>query len=351
MKRDLAIMSLLWLALTVAGEYLATQVDIYPAVMSDKGEEITDAFRLLVVMAVPVFTMVIAVLVVSFIFHRARGEPQEDGPPIQGRGPFPVAWFAVTAALTLTVMIYPGLTSLAKVLDDPAPDLVVKVDGLQWTWSLTYPDLNVTGVRELVLPVDRTVRFEITSRDVLHSFWIPAFLMKIDAVPGRTTVVTLKPTETGSYQEDSTLRLQCAELCGLSHSRMSVPVRVVTQAEFDSWVQENARAPQPTGTPAGPVVEFALVAYNLLFDVTEMNVPAGSTVKLTVDNQDKGVSHNWALYESEEAAKSGEAPIVGTPLEVGPIKQELTFEAPDPGAYFFRCDAHPATMKGTLTVE
>ncbi|HXF50194.1 MAG TPA: cupredoxin domain-containing protein [Dehalococcoidia bacterium] len=107
----------------------------------------------------------------------------------------------------------------------------------------------------------------------------------------------------------------------------------------------------PTPTPAAQVEEITIVAKNILFDLDEIRVKAGSQVKLTVDNQDGGVPHNWALYESESAATAGQAPIVATPLETGPVKQELVFDAPDPGEYFFRCDVHPTTMTGTFIVE
>lgn len=107
----------------------------------------------------------------------------------------------------------------------------------------------------------------------------------------------------------------------------------------------------PTPTPAAQVEEITIVAKNILFDLSEIRVKAGSQVKLTVDNQDGGVPHNWALYESESAATAGQAPIAATPLESGPVVQELVFDAPDPGEYFFRCDVHPTTMTGTLVVE
>jgi plastocyanin len=210
--------------------------------------------------------------------------------------------------------------------------------------------LKVDNAREVVLPVDRTVRFDITSRDVLHSFWIPAFLLKIDAVPGLTTTISLKPTETGTFQEDPTLRLQCSQLCGLSHSRMRMPVRVVTQAEFDEWVKSQA-GPVGGPTPSGPTTNITIVAKNILFDQGALTVPAGSAVALTVDNQDSGIPHNWSLYKSKDAAQAGEAPLAGTKIETGPVKQSVTFAAPAAGTYYFRCDVHPTTMTGTFVVQ
>jgi len=171
--------------------------------------------------------------------HRSAGPPDEDGPPIQGRGTVPVVWIAATASLTLAVMIYPGLLGIPEIFSDEQPDIVVEVQAIQWGWTITYPEYQIETSSELVLPVDRTVRFEITSLDVLHSFWIPAFLMKIDAVPGRTTKFTVTPDETGSFETDPNMRVQCAELCGIRHAKMRIPLRVVDDDEFNVWVAEH----------------------------------------------------------------------------------------------------------------
>jgi cytochrome c oxidase subunit 2 len=356
MKRDLVIVGALWLVLTVVGEALAVLGDIYPVARSDKGEEIEHAFRILVIAAVPVFTMVVAVLLYSVLRHRTAGPPEGDGPALHGRGTVPVAWFAVTTGLTLLLIVYPGLTSLYKVVGyEDNPDLIVEVVGVQWTWLVSYPQYDATAAGELVLPVDRTVRFDITSLDVLHSFWVPAFLMKIDAVPGRTTNISLRPTKTGSFQTDPLLRVQCAELCGLAHAQMRIPVRVVSDQEFEEWVQEHIEAargapPGELGTPSG-AEEVAIVGRDILFDIDEIVVEADTTVVIIFDNQDAAIPHNWALYDTEEAANSGVAPIAGSPIEPGPLVQEIVFEAPEQGSYFFRCDVHPTTMTGELIVE
>ncbi len=349
MRRDLISVGALWLILTVIGELLAVFVDIYPEAKSDKGEEIEQAFRVLVYFAVPVFTLVIAVLAYTVLRHRTTGLPEEDGPPLMGRGSAPVAWLVITAGLTLAVMIYPGLTSIPGIFGDESnPDLVVEVEGVQWTWFVSYPQHDVTGASELVLPVDRSVRFEITSRDVLHSFWVPAFLMKIDAVPGRTTIISLTPTKIGSFQTDPLLRVQCAELCGLAHARMRIPVRVVSESEFNAWVQQQGPV-QPT--PAPDAQQFAIEGLNLKFDIDEIVAEAGRQAIVTFDNLDDSIPHNWALYESEEAADGGAAAIAGSSIEDGPLVQQIVFDTPEPGTYFYKCDVHPTTMTGTFIVR
>ena len=351
MKRDIVVLLLLILALTAVGEYAAATLDFYPAAHSDKGEEIRDAFMILTYMAVPVCAMVIAVLAYTLAVRRGRG-PDDDGQPIQGRGAVPAAWFAVTSGLTLLVMIYPGLTSLGNVVDNPTnPELTVKVEGVQWTWLVSYPDQKVERVSQMVLPVDRQVRFEMSSLDVLHSFWIPAFAMKLDAVPGKTTVVSLTPEQIGSYETDDLLRLQCAELCGLSHSKMMIPVSVVSQDDFEKWVAEKQvkTTPAPTAGPGGspaPTVSLTLTARNLAFDKQSLEAPAGQAFGIEFENADTGTMHNFSIYTDDSATKSlytGQLFSSGTQTESVP--------ALEAGTYFFRCDVHPTTMKGDLVVQ
>jgi cytochrome c oxidase subunit 2 len=234
-----AITFLLWAALTVAGVAAVVLVPFYSVVGSDKGEEISGAFTFLTALAMPVAAMVISVLVYSVLRRGSDALPPEDGPAFDGRGVFPRLWLAATAALTLLIMIYPGLVTLDNVIaKHKDPDLVVEVQARQWTWLMAYPDQGLKNQTEIVIPVDRKVTFNITSVDVVHSFWVPAFLMKVDAIPGHTTTISLVAVEEGDYSEEPLYRLQCAELCGLSHANMRVPVRVVSEAQFADWVKQ-----------------------------------------------------------------------------------------------------------------
>ncbi len=352
MKRDFVILVLLILALTAVGEYAAATFEFYPKAHSDKGEEIRRAFMILTYMAVPVCAMVIGVLAYTLTARRGGG-PDDDGEPIQGRGTVPAAWFAVTSGLTLLVMIYPGLTSLGDVIDNPSnPELTVNVEAVQWTWLVSYPDQKVDRAAQMVLPVDREVRFEINSLDVLHSFWIPAFAMKIDAVPGKTTVVSLRPEQIGSYETDDLLRLQCTELCGLSHSKMAIPVSVVSQDDFEKWVAEKQvkATPAPTGgserTPAPAAEAVALKSQGSKFVQASLEAPAGQAFDIEFENGDTGTMHNFSIYTDDSATKSlytGQFFSSGTQTEHVP--------ALDAGTYYFRCDVHPTTMYGDLTVQ
>ena len=349
MRRHLAVMTLVWVVLTVAG-LIFVQFPFQPVVASDKGEMIDETFKVLLLMSVPVFTFVIAALGYSILVFRHRGEPTEDGAPITGRGPVPLAWFVVTSIMAVGVMVYPGLTELPRVVHlEEQPEVVVKVTGFQWGWNLEYPAEGVKTSTEMVLPVDRTIGFEITATDVIHSVWIPAFRMRIDAVPNLKTYMSFTATEMGDYAEDSGFRLQCSQMCGGDHAKMAIPVRVVDDAAFATWVAENGPTPQPTG-PVEGAQELKVGAANpagtsnYVFTTDTLQAEAGTPIAITFDNADAGVIHNIAV--SKDATVFG-----ATAFEPGPVIQVLNIEALPAGAYVFICQAHPTTMTGTLEVN
>jgi len=117
-------------------------------------------------------------------------------------------------------------------------DQTVNVVGYRWNWGFNYLDEGAYAVGTpnepalLVLPVDEKIRFELTSPDVIHSFWVPAFLFKMDVIPGKTNVFELTPDKVGTYAG------KCAELCGVEHARMLFNVKVVDRAEFDQYIAD-----------------------------------------------------------------------------------------------------------------
>jgi cytochrome c oxidase subunit II len=123
-----------------------------------------------------------------------------------------------------------------------SPDLVVDVTGYQWNWNFNYPANNVSvsgGIQtiedestypEMVLPVDKRVRFNLTAADVNHAFFVPGFLTKRDLIPGVHNSIEVTPNKTGEFVG------HCAEFCGTNHAAMNFKVKVVPQSEFDQWV-------------------------------------------------------------------------------------------------------------------
>lgn len=229
----------LWMVLTAVGLWAATAFDLNPIRASREAEIVDNAFEFLLLLAVPVAAFVLALLFYSIYAFRSRNEPG-DGAGFATNKRFVSSWVVVTASLAVLVIIHPGLTGLAELEAEPEFDLTVEVTAQQWSWTYAYVDSGITieAANELVLPVDQRARFLITSVDVIHSFWIPGFRTKIDAVPGKVTEILATPTEEGTFTEDPNFRVQCAELCGTGHARMSTGVRVVSSAEFTDWLTE-----------------------------------------------------------------------------------------------------------------
>jgi cytochrome c oxidase subunit II len=237
MKRSAIWVGTLWVVLVVVGELLVFGPTFLPAQFAEEAKVVDDAYILLSALAVPVFALVLAVVIYSVFGFRDRGDEFEDGPPIKTNRRVVVTWMIVTSGLAIFVLINPGFVGLADIRGEASADMVIEVEAQRWQWNLTYPNGSVVN-DELVLPVDTRVRFDVTSIDILHSFWIPAFRTKIDAVPGRATQLFVTPTRIGTRDDDTGLRVQCAELCGPGHGIMAIPVRVVTEAEFASWMDE-----------------------------------------------------------------------------------------------------------------
>jgi len=215
---------------SVIGVAICLQIDWFPTQGSTQADAIDTLYDVLMIASVPIFVLVMTVAIYCVIAFRAKPGEKGDGAHIHGNTKLEVIWVTIPFIIVTALAVY-GWIVLDDIEAAQADELVVNVTGEQFAWSFDYPDENVTS-NELVLPVDRPVHFKIHAKDVLHSFWVPAFRMKQDAVPGIETNTRATPTELGSYP------VVCAELCGIGHSTMRQEARVVPEAEFDAWVQE-----------------------------------------------------------------------------------------------------------------
>ena len=240
MKKDLTIAVVLWFLFTVIGIVWATNANIFPIAAAEEAVFLDEAFRLLIVLSMPVFMLVLTFLGYSIIRYRNKGEMVSDGPPIRGNTRLAIVWLVVTTALAVYVVFNPGLKGLKELSANPNADIVIKITGEQWHWDVSYPQYDLTYERatQIALPVDARIKFELASKDVIHSIWIPAFRLKLDAVPGRDTAFYVTPTQIGDTDSDSNIRVQCTELCGTGHARMQMDVRIMEPEEFDMWIAE-----------------------------------------------------------------------------------------------------------------
>lgn len=249
MNRKTPVLALVgvWALLTALGVWLSLSIGLLPSPASLEANIVDAATTLMTALSVPIFMLVIVVQVYAIWRFRSRGEPKEDGTYQPGGKLLPIVWITVTNLLVLFLATY-GAFGLVEVRAahehggiSAGEPLLIQVNASRFFWEFKYPDRNVTTREELVVPVGRTVRFEVRATDVLHSFWIPAFRTKIDAVPGMTTSITVNPTRVGSYADNTNFRVECSELCGGGHSTMVVPVRVLDAAGFDAWLSSQSK--------------------------------------------------------------------------------------------------------------
>jgi cytochrome c oxidase subunit 2 len=180
-----------------------------------------------------IFALVASVIVYAVVTFRARPGDDRDGAPIHGHTGLEVVWTAVPAVLVTAISIVSGIVLVKNGEAGPRP-LRIKVTAQQFAWRFEYRSGVAEGVNvgRLTLPLHRRVELDITSRDVIHSFWVPEFGQKQDAVPGRDNKLVITPTKLGEFP------VVCTELCGLGHSIMRSTVRVLSPKDFADWARE-----------------------------------------------------------------------------------------------------------------
>ncbi|MEJ7741958.1 MAG: cytochrome c oxidase subunit II [Nocardioidaceae bacterium] len=192
-------------------------------------------------------------------FHYRRRHDEEL--PTQVRYNLPIeVLYTIAPIIVVAVLFFYTVekqNAVTEVIDDPDHDVLVT--GQQWSWTFTYRDEEALGgdtdvyelgtpatIPELWLVEDQSVTFELNSPDVIHSFWVPAFLYKLDVIPGRDQSFSLTPTTAGEFEG------RCAELCGFQHSRMLFTVKVVDQGAYDAHLLDLEQRGQ-VGEPEGAV--------------------------------------------------------------------------------------------------
>jgi cytochrome c oxidase subunit 2 len=212
-----------------------------PPPLTDQAKDIDRVWDVFLYIALGVGALVAVLLVILVIRFRRRGSalPRQ----VHEHIPLEITYTAVPLLIVggLFALTVVSLQAVEKTDDDV--DLVVDVIGFQWQWQFDYPETGVQilgseqAVPELVLPAGSSVQFELTSLDVIHSFWIPGFRFKRDVFPGETTSFQVDVSERTGYFENTGV---CAEFCGLGHHEMRFSVRIVTPDEFDQWLAREA---------------------------------------------------------------------------------------------------------------
>jgi cytochrome c oxidase subunit II len=215
----------------VAVALVAVLFQWLPESASEEFDRIQDIYWFATWMSVVIFAIVGAVVVYSVWKWRVPPDDDAEGPPIHGHTGLEIAWTAVPAILVIALGIVSAVV-MSKNGETKDDALQVRAIGQQFAWKFEYPEHGDFESGELVLPVNQQAHFTMEAVDVIHSFWVPNLGQKMDAVPGIETTINVTPVRTGAFA------VVCTELCGLGHATMRARARVVTQAEFDEWIEE-----------------------------------------------------------------------------------------------------------------
>ena len=312
-----------------------------------QGQKIHGLYNVILALAAPVFVVVEALLL-WYAFKSRRRAPSEEEPPQSHGTRRALIIFFLIPTLIVAVDYAFGEQTLADVQhQDPAPTVVIRVEGFQWQWTFYYVNEGffTTGKTlvkpaEMVVPVDEPVHIQLESRDVIHSFFVPAFLFKRDVIPGRHNNFTFTATRLGTFQG------QCAEFCGLYHSKMTFTLRVVDFATYQSWAKQAKEAAFNQTCPSkGNTIH--VTAKNTSWNTSCIAVKAGAPVALTVTNLDAGIDHNFAIYDSPDR----KVQFFQTGRFSGVATQNAQLDSLPPGHYYFQCDVHGPAMSGAFVVN
>lgn len=304
---------------------VAVLIPWLPLDASEQGGRIDFTYWFMTGIAIFVFAIVAAILVYAVINFRVK-DPNDwsDGPPVHGHTGLEITWTIIPFALVTAVAIVSAIVlhDNAKAGANP---LRVTAIGQQFAWTFRYP--NGVVLPELRLPIHRGLVLTLTSKDVLHSFWVPEFRQKQDAVPGLPTEIVITPTRLGTFP------VICVELCGLGHSTMRSQAIVMTQADYNKWYANSAKPPAGGGAGGGGGgANAGLAVFN--------NNGCGACHTFTAAKATGKVGPD--LDKLKESAQTA-----GQPLDEF-IKQSIV----DPNAYIapgYAKGVMPETFKSTLS--
>jgi cytochrome c oxidase subunit 2 len=315
-----------------------------PEPMTTEAEEVRTLFLVIFFLGAVVFVGVEGFLLYAVFRYRRR----DDRLPVQyhGNTKVEIVWTVIPTVIVLILFVTSMITlgNISARSDDAE---VIEVEGFQWQWTFRYDTgYEVTGSigdpPVLVVPVEEPVRLILRSDDVIHSFFVPAFLIKKDVIPfgqGQApNELEFTVTQAGTY------RGQCAEFCGDLHADMTFTVEAMPAAEYASWLET---ASQATPTPPEPSIPadihvVELSAQDIAFDRLELEVPAGEPFLIRFTNLEE-VVHNVSVYDGDATIMEG-AEVTGPDVTVDYLVPAL-----EPGEYTYICDFHPIPeMTGTL---
>ena len=325
---------------------------IPPDPHTTQAKEVFWLYNVVLVMGAVVFFGVEGFILYSVVRYRRR----DDRLPTQvhGNNLVEVIWTAIPTVIVLILFVLSTFTLNSISAHSDHPGVTIEVDGFQWQWTFHYldgdtdptNDVSVTGTPasppQMALPVGEPIKLILVSKDVIHSFYVPAFLVKRDVVPlpeGKApNELEFTVSEAGTYSG------QCAEFCGDLHSRMTFSVQAMPRADFDAWIAaiRSGATPAPSVPAGGEVLKLA--ATQTAFDKKDLSATAGQPFTIDFTNNDT-FAHNVAIYQGDTLFSRGA-------FFTGPGATQYAVDALPAGEYTFICDIHPIpAMTGKLTVK
>jgi cytochrome c oxidase subunit 2 len=240
------------IALSAVMSVALLQFDWFGDAASEEADPIDTLFDVMVVLSSFVFSIVLVMFFYAIWRYKAKPGDESDGEPIHGNTKLEIAWTVIP-----TVIVLFGAAYSWVILDDieeeaPASErMQVNITGQQFKWTFEYPDEGVT-TNELHVPVGTQLNVRLTALDVLHSFWVPEWRIKRDAVPVGEGGDEVDDEFVVTPDEEGTFNVVCTELCGVGHSTMRALAVVEPREEFDSWIaeQKETQTPAPEEAPA-----------------------------------------------------------------------------------------------------
>jgi cytochrome c oxidase subunit 2 len=243
-----------------------------PTPASTEAKRIDDVFWFVTIICIVIFALVAAALLYAVVRFRARPDDDSDGPPTHGHTGLEIAWTIIPTLLVTAIGIFSAIV-LARNDALGKNVLRINVTAQQFAWSFSYPEGKNMTSGTLKVPLGRDILLTFTSKDVIHSFWVPEWGQKQDTVPGIHPTLHITPTKLGRFP------VICTELCGLGHATMRTWAEVVTPAAFNKWLKGTSTA---TGSP-NPTVSGAAIFKNQPCGSCHTLSAAGATGKVGPD--------------------------------------------------------------------
>ena len=257
----------------VIGQPVDKGIAMQPAATQIRADQIWfhNTILLPIITVISLFVLALLLICIVRFNHRTNPTPARWS----HNTPVEIAWTVGPVLILMVVAIF-SFRLLFEEHDMPNPYMTVKVTGRQWNWDYEYPDQKIDAYTSTIMkasdaqakglpyqlatnapmyaPVGNVVRVQVTAEDVIHSFSVPAFGIKIDAIPGRLNQTWFKADRTGVFYG------QCSQLCGIDHSFMPIEVHVVSQADFDAWVASKQPKPTVVAAASAPITTAATPA-------------------------------------------------------------------------------------------